>query len=161
MNRLQMILILAGLLGSGLVAGLFFTFSTFVMQALAKLSPAQGIEAMQWINRTVMNRLTMGVFIGTAVLGLVIPAAHGWQPQNQGWWLLILGGALYVFGAFGITAACNVPMNERLAGMPAEDRQTAEYWSIYQSRWLFWNHVRAVMASAATVTYALALWSIG
>ena len=36
-------------LGCGLVAGVFFAFSTFVMKALGKLPPAQGVAAMQSI----------------------------------------------------------------------------------------------------------------
>jgi uncharacterized membrane protein len=37
-------------LGCGLNAGVFFAFSSFVMKALARLQPAQGIAAMQSIN---------------------------------------------------------------------------------------------------------------
>jgi uncharacterized membrane protein len=37
-------------LGCGLIAGVFFAFSVFVMSALARLQPAQGIAAMQSIN---------------------------------------------------------------------------------------------------------------
>src|SRR5258705_6992637 len=43
-------------LGAGLVAGVFFAFSSFVMAALARLPPAQAIAAMQSINVTVVNR---------------------------------------------------------------------------------------------------------
>ncbi len=42
-------------LGSALVAGVFFAFSTFVMKALGRLQPEQGIAAMQSINVTVLN----------------------------------------------------------------------------------------------------------
>jgi len=45
------------ILGTGLVGGIFFTFSTFVMQALARLSPNEGIRAMQAINVTVLIRI--------------------------------------------------------------------------------------------------------
>ena len=34
-------------LGCGLIAGVFFAFSTFVMNALARQPPAQGIATMQ------------------------------------------------------------------------------------------------------------------
>jgi len=37
-------------LGCGLVAGVFFAFSTFVMAALRRLKPEEGISAMQSIN---------------------------------------------------------------------------------------------------------------
>jgi uncharacterized membrane protein len=39
-----------GALSSGLVAGTFFAFSTFVMRALDRLPSAQAIAAMQAVN---------------------------------------------------------------------------------------------------------------
>jgi len=39
-------------LASAVMGGVFFTFSTFVMSALGKLRPAEGIRAMQRINIT-------------------------------------------------------------------------------------------------------------
>jgi hypothetical protein len=46
-------------LGCGLAAGVFFAFSTFVMPALVRLQPPQGIAAMQSINITAINPLFM------------------------------------------------------------------------------------------------------
>jgi uncharacterized membrane protein len=53
-------------LGCGLVAGVFFAFSTFVMKALARLPAPQGIAAMQSINVIVINPWFMTAFLGTA-----------------------------------------------------------------------------------------------
>ena len=44
MERLVYIAIFAAALGSGLVAGIFFAFSTFVMGALGRLPQAAGIS---------------------------------------------------------------------------------------------------------------------
>ncbi|GAB4198563.1 MAG: hypothetical protein Fur006_48470 [Coleofasciculaceae cyanobacterium] len=52
-------------LGCGLVAGVFFAFSTFVMSALARLQAAQGITAMQSINITAINPPFMVALFGT------------------------------------------------------------------------------------------------
>jgi hypothetical protein len=49
------VLAFAGALGSGLMAGAFFAFSTFVMRALARLPAAEGIAAMQSINVAAIN----------------------------------------------------------------------------------------------------------
>ena len=54
-------------LGCGLIAGVFFGFSSFVMPALARLRPAQGVRAMQSINVVVLNRWFLGVLLGTAL----------------------------------------------------------------------------------------------
>ncbi len=52
MKELMDILIFAAVLGSGLVAGIFFAFSSFVMRALGQLRENQGIAAMKAINVT-------------------------------------------------------------------------------------------------------------
>ncbi len=62
-------------LGCGLVAGVFFAFSTFVMSALARLQPAQGITAMQSINITAINPLFMVALFGTAAICLFLAAS--------------------------------------------------------------------------------------
>ncbi|TBR24737.1 MAG: hypothetical protein EPO10_25145, partial [Reyranella sp.] len=58
----------AAAVGSGLVAGIFYAFSSFVMGALGRLPPGHGIEAMQAINVVVINRSFMLAFFGTALL---------------------------------------------------------------------------------------------
>ena len=50
MNVLFDLAIPAAVLGCGLVAGIFFAFSTFVMRALGRRPAGEGIAAMQAIN---------------------------------------------------------------------------------------------------------------
>ena len=57
MHGLIDILIFFAVLGSGLVAGIFFAFSSFVMRALGRLPYQQGSAAMKAINVTVINPL--------------------------------------------------------------------------------------------------------
>ena len=71
-DRMQNILILVSALGSGLIAGAFFAFSSFVMGALGKLPASQGIAAMQSINVVVINPIFLGVLFGTAALALFL-----------------------------------------------------------------------------------------
>jgi uncharacterized membrane protein len=51
-------------LGSGLMAGLYFAFSTAVMPALGGLPQEQGIAAMQKINAAILNPLFLFLFSG-------------------------------------------------------------------------------------------------
>jgi uncharacterized membrane protein len=62
----------AAVIGSGLMAGLFFVFSVCVMQALSRLPPEEGIAAMNAINVVIQNPLFLTAFMGTALLGLVL-----------------------------------------------------------------------------------------
>lgn len=70
-NNLATLTFIAAI-GSGLIAGVFFAFSTFIMSALARLQPPQGIAAMQSINITVINPWFMMVFLGTAMVCLFL-----------------------------------------------------------------------------------------
>ena len=59
-------------LGCGLSAGALFAFSSFVMQALARLPPARGIEAMQSINVLAVTPVFMTALFGTAAACAVL-----------------------------------------------------------------------------------------
>jgi len=62
-------------IGCGLMGGVFFAFSVFVMKALTRLPPQAGIAAMQAINVTVLNPLFFIAFLGTAA-GCFVLAAY-------------------------------------------------------------------------------------
>lgn len=144
-------------LGSGLVAGVFFAFSAFVMKALARLPPAQGLVAMQSINVTAVTPAFMAVFFGTAVaaMAVAVSALFSWEKPGAVW--LLLGGMLYVLGVVGVTAVFNVPRNDALAAVEPAHADAARLWALYVSGWTAWNHVRTVAALGATVSFILAL----
>jgi uncharacterized membrane protein len=119
------------------------------MPALARLSPAQGVLAMQSINVTAVTPPFMSVFFGTAGLAVLATVLAGDS------WLLWLGSALYVFGVIGLTAVCNVPRNNALAGVAPGDAETALHWARYVSEWTAWNHVRTAAALGAAVSFIL------
>jgi uncharacterized membrane protein len=144
-------------LGCGLVAGVFFAFSTFVMSALKRLPPAHGIAAMQSINELAVTPAFMAALFGTAVacLGLAVWAAISW-----GGWptaLMIVGGTLYIVGTIGVTIACNVPLNDGLATLHPQGAGAASRWAEYVTKWTAWNHVRTVAALAAAAILTLSL----
>ena len=67
MDRFLFALTLVAALGCGLIAGVFFAFSSFVMKALARLQPAQGVGAMQAINVAAVTPAFMAALFGIAV----------------------------------------------------------------------------------------------
>ncbi|MCL1633401.1 DUF1772 domain-containing protein [Luteimonas sp. SX5] len=152
------VLILLAALGCGTVGGIFFAFSNFVMRALARLPPPQGIAAMQAINVTVLNPLFLGVFVGTALLsaGLAGYGMFRWVQPGSGW--LIAGGLLYVVGNLIVTRARNIPRNDALARLDPASAGAADAWREYQRHWNAWNHVRTATASAAAAAFIVALW---
>lgn len=151
------VLRLLATLGCGLVAGVFFAFSTFVMPALARLQPSQGIAAMQSINITAITPLFMLALFGTAVvcLLLTIGVFLKWPYSDSTY--LLLGSALYLLGSLGVTIVCNVPLNDTLAIVKPESPEGTMFWAKYLTDWTFWNHVRTIASLAAAVLFALTL----
>lgn len=158
MNDSLFALKLVTVLGCGLIAGVFFAFSTFVMSALARLQPVQGIAAMQAINITVINPLFMAAFLGTAAACLfgTVLALLKWQQPGSAY--LLIGSLLYLIGTFLVTIACNVPLNDALAAVEPTSNDGAALWTRYLINWTAWNHVRTAAALAATAACTIALY---
>jgi uncharacterized membrane protein len=150
-------LTLLSALGTGLIAGAFFAFSTFVMGALGRLPAAHGIAAMQSINVVVINPWFLGVFVGTAAACafLVVAALLVWQ--EPGAMLLVVGALLYFAGTFLATMFFNVPLNDALAAVAPDSSDGASLWSRYLITWTNWNHVRTIAALVASAVLTIAL----
>ena len=69
-------LAIATAVGCAVNGGVFFAFSSFVMAALRRLAPAQGIAAMQSINVVALTPPLMIPLFGTALacLALIVTA---------------------------------------------------------------------------------------
>ena len=150
MSRLVQYLTFATALGCGLSAGVFFAFSSFVMPALDRLTPAQSIRAMHSINKLAVTPVFMTALFGTAlacaVLGVWAVTSWGERPAA----FVLAGCALFLVGAIVVTIAANVPLNDALMKVDPEATDAATRWSTYLSDWTPWNHVRAVTAIAGS-----------
>jgi uncharacterized membrane protein len=147
---------LAAILGCGLIAGVFFAFSSFIMTALARRPSAQGIAVMQSINIVVINPLFMLVFLGTGAvcLLLLVGAIGNWQLPNTPY--LLVGSLLYLIGSLGVTIICNIPLNNELAVTQPNSNEAINIWTKYLARWTAWNHLRTIASLGAVVAFLLA-----
>jgi uncharacterized membrane protein len=148
-------------LGSGLIGGVFFAFSAFVMKALGRLPPASGIAAMQSINVAVLNLVFFAAFFGTALLCilLAIAALLGWSAPAAIY--LFAGSLLYLVGTILVTMVYNVPRNNRLAAVKADSAAGKSVWTEYLSGWTAWNHVRTAASLAASACFIMSLVTRG
>jgi uncharacterized membrane protein len=152
---------LGGALGCGLVAGFLFAFSCVVMPALARLSPPQGIAAMQSINIVVINRLFLAVFLGTAAACGVLVVFSLLRWSEPGAWLRLGGALLYLVGTIALTRLYHIPRNDALDKLDPSTAEAAIQWARYVASWTTWNHVRTVAAllAAAALTWSMKLRS--
>jgi uncharacterized membrane protein len=155
-SGLNYALTLVTVLGCGTIAGVFFAFSSFVMKALARLPPEEGIAAMQSINVFAINSWFLVAFLGTAGLCIATMIAAVVQWSEPFAIFLLLGGVVYLAGCFAVTMIFNVPMNEALAALPPTAPDRAARWASYVTGWTTWNHLRT-----AASLFAAALLAIG
>jgi uncharacterized membrane protein len=145
-------------LGSGLIAGVLFGFSTFIMPGLGRLSAPEATRAMQSINITAITPLFMLALFGTAAVcvATMVGALIDWD-SSYGVYVLV-GGALYLLGVIAVTMLANVPRNNILAAVDSAGPEAERVWSTYLREWTAWNHVRTVapLIAAGLFTAALA-----
>ncbi|MCQ6559564.1 anthrone oxygenase family protein [Paenibacillus mendelii] len=155
-ERILPILTFFSAMGSGLIAGLFFAFSVFMMTALARLPSAQGIAAMQSINVTILNPLFGLVFTGTAVACLFLAITSCFRLGEAGTGYLLIGSLSYLIGSFLVTIVFNVPLNDSLAAIDPSAEGSSGQWARYIASWMPWNHVRTVATLAALASFFMA-----
>lgn len=145
----------AAIVGCGLIAGTFFVFSVAVMTALGRLSPADGMRAMQSINRVILNPIFLGVFLGTGVLSLVIIVINLLHPSYPGWGYSLLGATFYLIGSVFVTIVFNVPLNNALAAVEPGAPEGDAVWQNYLRNWTYWNHVRTLASLISTTLFII------
>ncbi|WP_129296500.1 DUF1772 domain-containing protein [Streptomyces lydicus] len=182
MRALQTVTLLVATLGAGLMAGLFAAFAYAVMPGLGRSADRTFVQAMQNINRAIVNGWFLLPFLLPVPL-LVLATVLAWSGPGQvalPWILAAL--ALYLAGFF-VTGGVNVPLNNALdkalgnaawddgrtgrgspgsPGLPADrpDAIKAARGS-FEGRWVTWNIVRALAHTAAFGALAWALFLHG
>lgn len=147
MNATVAFLAVWAVVGSGLMGGLLFAFSSFVMRALRELPPESAAAAMREVNLKILNPLFVLLFLGTALVCVALTWLVGAGAAGPAGPWLVAGSVAYLAGPLAVTMAFNVPLNERLAVGPIA--AAAAFWPAYELSWTRWNHVRTVFAVVA------------
>lgn len=145
------------ILMTGLMAGIYFAFSVFIMKSLAELPALQAAQAMNKINDVIVNTLFLPLFFGSTLwyAGLIIWSIADWQSGQS--LLVVVAASIYILGMFFVTAFANVPLNNQLKSSASSDTELIRFWNEYLHRWTRLNHLRMVscMAACAALTISI------
>jgi uncharacterized membrane protein len=146
--------LVAALVTTGLMAGIYLAFAISVLPGLGRTDDRTFVAAMRGMNAAILNPLFFVVFLGPLPLGILALVARLPDHDGMGWVVLAL--VLYA-GTLGITAAVNVPLNNRLDDTDpgSENQSTAR--EIFERRWSTWNVVRTLLCAASFVSLVPAL----
>lgn len=142
-------------IGTGIMAGLFFSFSAFIMEALRKVDSRYGMETMKSINRAILNPLFGLVFFGTTIMAMILLTTVSLIPEWNGKVYVICGSVLYLVGVLVVTFRFNIPLNNRLEKTSSIGNGFGQSWEGYMKSWSKWNHVRTITALAALMCFVL------
>ncbi|MHA7132668.1 anthrone oxygenase family protein [Oerskovia turbata] len=175
--------LVVGAVGCGLVGGVLFAFSTFVMAGLRSVVSEVGAASMASINRHATRAPFGSLLVVVTGVVTVLGVVAGARLEEAGMSFVLAGAAVYLVGGIGVTAAVNVPLNDRLEAADAAVRAAAsgdpspsgggvggskalatsptaqrdQFWTLFLGRWVAWNHVRTVACAVAAVLLTLGL----
>lgn len=150
-------LAIAALVGTGLNAGVFFSFSTFTMSGLKRLNPAAGAAAMQEINREAPKAPLMSLFFGTAIVSIALIVSEAGNLDEVAARYQVAAGVLFLVGVILLTGVYHVPRNDKLDRLDPESSQGQRYWETYRHQWTRMNHVRTIAPAVAAAFLAISL----
>lgn len=174
------LLLWIGAIGCGMMAGLYFAFSTFVMKALSRMPAAAGAMAMQSINRVILRSPFMPLFFVTTAISIALVAAVFYVWSTDVAWTafgpamfaaptvwsaadmsvagsVVAAGLVYFVGMFLCTGLFNVPLNVELDAVDPASREGALVWRDYVRQWTWWNHIRALSSGLACLLFIYAI----
>jgi len=147
---------------TALISGLFYAWSCSVVPGLARVSDSTYLEAMQQINRAILNPVFFLSFIGTALLLPLSTWLYYGPGPNAHFWLLLLASVVYLAGTFGVTMFGNVPLNDALDAFnlsSASAQELAAQRARFEGPWNNLNIIRTIAGVAALVLIILACLS--
>ena len=146
-----------GAIGCGLLGGVFFAFSAFIMRALSDVAPGAGIAAMNAVNRVILRSPFMPLFWLTTLICLALAGIAIARWGVPGDVAMLSGGIAHFLGMFVCTVALNVPLNNALAAVDHASDAALPVWQRYLREWTRWNHLRTLACTLACAAFVLAL----
>ena len=153
------IILASAILSTGLMAGIFFTWSNAVKPGLGKLSDIEYLRALQSMNRVILNNAFKLIFLGAIITVALLPVFYfNLYPKNI-FWLFILTLIIYWVGVFGVTISGNIPLNEILDKTNLESISLEEIKALRTRIEVKWNNFNFIRSISSAITFLLLILS--
>ena len=153
--KTETIILGSAILLTGLMAGIFFTWSNTVKPGIGKLVDIEYLRALQSMNRVILNNVFRIVFFGAIISLALIPVFYfNLYPKNI-FWLFTLSFIIYLVGVLGVTALGNIPLNEILDKTNLESITLEEIKDLRESIEVKWNNFNLIRSISSLITFTL------
>ena len=155
----ETIILALAILLTGLMAGIFFTWSNAVKPGIGKLSDIEYLRALQSMNRVILNNAFKIIFLGAIIAVALVPIFYfNLYPKNI-FWLFVFTLVIYWIGVFGVTVSGNIPLNEILDKTNLESITSEEIKTLRKSIEVKWNNFNLIRCISSGITFILLIVS--
>ena len=155
----ETIILALAILLTGLMAGIFFTWSNAVKPGIGKLSDIEYLTALQSMNRVILNNAFKIIFLGAIIAVALVPIFYfNLYPRNI-FWLFVFTLVIYWIGVFGVTVSGNIPLNEILDKTNLESITSEEIKILRKSIEVKWNNFNLIRCISSGITFILLIVS--
>jgi uncharacterized membrane protein len=155
----KIIVLMLGILFTGLTAGLCFTWSNTITPGIGRLNDLSFLQSFQAMNRAIINPSFLIVFF-TPVVFLSVNAFLHRNAHPTTFWAFLLAAVLFFVGIGLVTIFKNVPLNEMLDKTILENLSSLELKELrtkFEKPWNRWHIQRTI---ASFIAFALLLIGI-
>jgi uncharacterized membrane protein len=157
--KYETIILALAILLTGLMAGIFFTWSNAVKPGIGKLSDIEYLRALQSMNRVILNNAFKIIFLGAIIVVALVPVFYfNLYPKNI-FWLFVFTLVIYWIGVFGVTVSGNIPLNEILDKTNLESITSEEIKTLRKSIEVKWNNFNLIRCISSGITFILLIVS--
>ena len=155
----ETIILALAIILTGLMAGIFFTWSNAVKPGIGKLSDIEYLRALQSMNRVILNNAFKIIFLGAIIVVALVPVFYfNLYPKNI-FWLFVFTLVIYWIGVFGVTVSGNIPLNEILDKTNLESITSEEIKTLRKSIEVKWNNFNIIRCISSAITFLILIIS--
>jgi uncharacterized membrane protein len=157
--EIEIIILALAIFLTGLMTGIFFTWSNAVKPGIGKLGDIEYLRALQSMNRVILNNAFRIIFLGAIIAVALVPVFYfNLYPKNI-FWLFVFTLVIYWIGVFGVTVSGNIPLNEILDKTNLESITLEEIKTLRKSIELKWNNYNLIRCISSGITFILLIVS--
>jgi uncharacterized membrane protein len=159
--KLNAIVLLFGIVCTGLTAGLCFTWHNAVTPGIGLLDDLSFLKSFQAMNRAIINKTFLIVFFSPTLL--LFLSAYLFKEHSVSFWLILSAAVLFLVGMTLVTIFGNVPLNEILDKVDLETLSKVELETLrqkFEQPWNQWHTIRTVSAVTSFILLLIGLVSI-
>ena len=158
--KTETIILALAILFTGLMAGIFFTWSNAVKPGIGKLSDLEYLRAFQSMNRVILNNTFKIIFSGAIITTGLLPIFYFNLYPNNIFLVFLSAFIIYWVGAFGVTIFGNIPLNELFDRTSLESISFEELKTLRTSIEVKWNNFNLIRSISSIVSFILLILSI-